>query len=1145
MRLIYSILCFLALSPCVSAQDKKPQSRLASTMKEIENKTVMGQVLDDEGEPLAGATVLLKGTDQGVATDADGQFSLLVVGKHPVLQISYIGMKPVELPVEKGGQFLRVKMTRAENMMDEIVVTGYQNIKRESATGSYQIVSAEDMDKRYTGDIASNLEGKIPGLVRYEKTAGAVQNPEDAIVIRGIGTFEAKSTPLIVVDGLPIEGGMNTVNPYDVENITVLKDAAAASIYGARAANGVIVITTKQAKKERLTVDFNADLTITEKQNYDNYEWLDAAGMIELERYNFNGLLNDPDPSYFQSVNSIYDGGQMTGISPVCRLLIENHRGQLSDTELNSILSRWSKNDYRKEYQKVYNRTNVMQQYNLALRVQGKTLASSIVLNYANDNGGIRKEYNQNLTFKYRGDLKAAKWLDLSFGVNVLNDRRKNHYFSDSYGGINSFLPYQSMYDENGDLARMEAGVYLKEDAFSNPDFELKDNSYNLVNEMERNFRKYRYTNTRTYIHSLFRLLPGWTAQAQFQYEDISSRAQTYYEGDSYYMRSLYNLYTTASTVMEWVDDPSKDWWGADLDLDAWMADPDHYGMMQVPNTKTVHHIPDGAVQTTSNTNSQFYTFRAQTRYANTIFEKHEIDAVAGFEYRQTHRSSDSNILYGYDRQTLTNNNLLTDWEFLNRPTGMSVLGNTYTIYGAPTTFATTDELHRFYSIYANANYVYDHRYSVSGSYRVDKCDLFGTDPKFRGRPLWSVGGSWNIHNETFMRPYTWLDALKLRVSYGLTGNIDSSVSSYLTARFGKNVYNGGNYGVLVTPPNDQLRWEKTSTWNAGVDFAFFGYRLNGSFDFYRKSGSDLLTRTDLDVTTGWTSLTINSGNMVNTGIEIQLLGRILQAKNRNDLGISLGFNLAYNHNKVTHVSHLPASGSENLSTSTLHKGYPIHSLFSYRDGGFVEKDGMHYASWIDNEGERHTTTTSSGEFTVDQCVFSGSLDPKISGAINPEITWRGFTLSGMFNFYGGHYMRSGGDLISSYGSTGGYPTVFGMGEVHRSALEYWKNPDSGLPGNGYRATYYTNVSMMSYADSNVVHADYMKFRSLMLSYNFDPKLCRKIGLNDLRLRVQMNNIATWARNGQGLDPEAVNPYTGTNTLKTPRSYTMSLFFNL
>ena len=168
-----------------------------------------------------------------------------------------------------------------------------------------------------------------------------------------------------------------------------------------------------------------------------------------------------------------------------------------------------------------------------------------------------------------------------------------------------------------------------------------------------------------------------------------------------------------------------------------------------------------------------------------------------------------------------------------------------------------------------SGNYVYDSRYALSASYRVDKTDLFGADPKFRGRPLWSVGLSWNAHNESFMRDLTWLNILKLRASYGLTGNIDPNSTSYLTAKIGTNSITGNKVGYLQTPPNDQLRWEKTATWDFGLDFSLLDNRLMGSFDYYHKSGSDLLTVTDLDRTTGWLSLTINSGNMVNQGVEV------------------------------------------------------------------------------------------------------------------------------------------------------------------------------------------------------------------------------------------------------------------------------------
>ena len=247
---------------------QKKTHTLTESMDKIQKKTITGTVLDEEGEPLPGATVTIEGTSDITASDIDGNFTILCHSKKPRLVITYVGMKPVTLDLEKEKTgYVRVRMEAAPNMMSEVVVTGYQNIKRENATGSYQVLTAADLDKRTVSDLSDNLEGKIPGMMKKTKSSS---KDEDAFIIRGQGTFNAKTAPLVVVDGLPIEGGMSTVNPYDIENVTVLKDAAAASIYGARAANGVIVITTKAAKTERLSVDFNADLTITEKQKYDN-----------------------------------------------------------------------------------------------------------------------------------------------------------------------------------------------------------------------------------------------------------------------------------------------------------------------------------------------------------------------------------------------------------------------------------------------------------------------------------------------------------------------------------------------------------------------------------------------------------------------------------------------------------------------------------------------------------------------------------------------------------------------------------------------------------------------------------------------------------------------------------------------------------
>ena len=321
----YAYLLAMALLPSMplSAVGQTAKS-VSDTYAQIDQKNIVGAVTDSDGEPLAGATVMIEGTNQGVATDVDGNFSILTKQKNPVLLITYIGMEPVRLELhrEKGYKFLQVRMTPKTTMMDEVVVTGYQTMKRESSTGSYQTISAEDIDKRFTGDLVSNLEGKVPGLVGAEKG-------ESSIVIRGAGSFSAQNSPLIVVDGLPIEGGLESVNPYDVENITVLKDAAAAAIYGARASAGVIVITTKTAKKERLTIDFNADLNISEKTDYSNLGYATGAEAVELELYNFNGMLNDANQSYLNSAISRYNIGKMNMLSPVMRTLLGSARSRM------------------------------------------------------------------------------------------------------------------------------------------------------------------------------------------------------------------------------------------------------------------------------------------------------------------------------------------------------------------------------------------------------------------------------------------------------------------------------------------------------------------------------------------------------------------------------------------------------------------------------------------------------------------------------------------------------------------------------------------------------------------------------------------------------------------------------------------------
>lgn len=1067
-------------------------------------RLVTGVVTDENDEPLPGATVVVRETKLGVSTDLEGTFSVIVEGKEPVLDVSYVGMKPMAVRItNRTEKTIFIRLESDTKLLEEVLVTGYQNIKRENATGSYQLISASSLDQRYTGDVASNLEGKVPGLVAYNN--GTSGDGEKQLTIRGTGSFNASTTPLVVVDGLPVEGGLESVNPYNIENITILKDAAAASIYGARASNGVIVITTKRAKSDKLEVSFSADLTISEKNDYDYLQWANAAELIQLEHSNFQFVKNAPSHSAWQNVQSYYKNNPYA-LSPIVRLLMAKETGELSVADLDSQLAALGRNNYVKEWQNVWERQQVTHQYNLALRNRGKYVNSSVVLNYKGDNLGVSCEHDNTLTFSYRGDMNLTKWLTLEFGANVINERTKRH-LSSEWSSVYSFSPYLSMYNADGSPAQMEAGAYLAEPSLLHNVYGLKSEAYSPIDEVTHNFNTGRETNIRSFVHAKATLLEGWTVGGMFQYEDIYSKNEAYYEAESYDMRHLYNLYTSEDGT---------------------------------------HYMPDGGLLRSNTAEGAYYTFRAQTDYSREFAGKHQVDALLGFEYRESQYKSNSSMFVGYDEQSQTNNMGTTNLGMLKDMEGQtSALGSFYSMIGAPTgaDYTSSDVLHRFYSIYFTGDYTYDHRYSLTASYRVDKTDLFGADPKFRGRPLWSVGAGWNMQNESFMKDVHWVDALKLRVSYGLTGNIAQDFSSYLTATVGVNEINGVRVATLNTPPNDQLRWEKTASLNIGADFALFGGRLTGALDYYRKNGSDLLTTTDLDPTTGWTSLTINNGKLLNTGVELQLNGEILKARSSDQLGLTAAFSIAYNKNKVTSVNHEATTGAEALEVYTLHEGYPVHSLFSYQFAGMKETGGIQYFGWKDHLGEVHYTSIDTEEFTPADAIYSGSLDPKISASFTPTLTWKGFTLSAMLAYYSGHVMRARTEDWTYEGSAYGYHVLNEIEAVPASYLNYWNSTSDQYPANGYAGS--SNVvGNFHYLDASVVPADYLKLRNVVLGYDFPRSICRILHMQSLRLRLQANNLWTWKRNSLGIDPEACNPVSGESSLRTPRSYTMSLSVN-
>lgn len=354
-----------------------------STQKGDEKPKVNGQILDSDGNPLMGVSIKVAGSKTGTVTNENGEYELPDVPQDAMLEYAYIGMKPFKRKASY--KHVTIIMEDDAKQLSDVVVTGYQTLKKENATGSFQTVTSTNINSRYMAGLQQSLEGKVAGLVNYDGD----------LTIRGVSSLKASSSPLIVVDGLPISGTLADVNKYEVDQITVLKDAAAAAVYGARASNGVIVITTKKAQKEKLSIDFNADITSTNRTDYNANEWCNAAEQLELQQYNFDWVCQHED-AYRQLLKSYRTRGQL--MAPALRLMIQHNLGEVSDADYNKTIADWSRNSYRDEWEDLMLHNRLQQQYNLAIRTKGKYLNSSVIVDWKGDNTSMKNQYDNTLS---------------------------------------------------------------------------------------------------------------------------------------------------------------------------------------------------------------------------------------------------------------------------------------------------------------------------------------------------------------------------------------------------------------------------------------------------------------------------------------------------------------------------------------------------------------------------------------------------------------------------------------------------------------------------------------------------------------------------------------------------------------------------
>jgi len=1056
---------------------------------------ISGVVRDDTGETIPGVTIRNRNNKKFVSSDLNGKFQI-EAKEGDVLIISSIGMETKEVTVGKSSNLI-INLSSSIILLENIVVTGYQDMPKERVTGAIASISSAKIDERYTVNIMNNLEGRVAGLSTYGgKTT-----------IRGTSSLYAATNPLLVVDGMPIEGKIEDLNPYDIESVNVLKDAASTAIYGARASNGIIVVTTKNARKKgKIDIDFSSNLSIFDKKNmnYSDNFYMNAEQQVKVESdyYEYYFFNNDGEVSNpVQATESDIEGGSR-GISPIHYAYYQLATNKITRDQLNTVLNGLKKNNFAKEYGEAIYRRQVRQQYNLSLRNSSEKIQNNLTFNYKSDNNGTINSGQNQLNISYKGIYEVSPWLTATFGINGIYIKSKEAGYDENSNHANPWAhpAYETLYNNDGTTKPYYYWYNGNQYWSSKGEEGLYDLGVNIQEEFYNNVQSTDRQNTRYHGNLLFKILKGLTANLQYLYENEHTTTQWHANSESHVARSIRNAYTT------------------------------------MENGKIIYLTPrTGGMLRTTNTDGKYWTARGQIDYSNS-FGKHTVTALAGLEFRETKYNGTKSLVLGYDEQLQNSSTQTMDFGALSLLTSAPyyMLGTypanqfVFNPYFRDGMGIVLEQFHRYGSGYANFTYTYDEKYNLFGSFRKDYADVYGLNSKFRGKPLWSVGAGWNIHNESFAKNINWINFLKLRASYGVTGNIYQGATSYMTASSTDfNQYTNLPYSEVESPANPNLKWEQSRTTNIGLDYSLSGNRLRGSIDLYNKVGKDIFSNKTLDPSTGFTSMFANMASMHNKGIEVALNYDWFRELNPGSFSWTTGLTFSYNQNKVTDVENASTSAIELIDNPYL-VGYPTSALWSWRFAGISDQEGQKGQTlWYIEDGVKSTNAQNSG---ISIMEYSGQSEPKIVSGIENRFTWKGFYLNVMMSYYGGHKMRALAELETS-------------GVQYSAIASYFLNAwtpekQTNTPGIGHYGSTDSGWEPR-YSDISVKEAAFLKIRNIVVGYDLPEKWFLGTGINRLSLRFQIDNPKyLWIKNDVGVDPETLG-------IRNPSSYIFGVNINL
>lgn len=1040
---------------------------------------ITGKVMDSLGMALAGVNVIIKGTTTGTMTDRNGNYSIEATD-NDVLVFSFIGYRTQETPVNNQ-TFINIILIEDITTLSEVAVvsTGYEKIPLERVTGSFGVVNNEKLNRLTGTDILSRLDGTTTGILFDRRSFQSNQSsiPVNSIVIRGLSTLtETMKSPLVILNNFPYDQDVSNINPNDVETITVLKDAAAASIWGSRAANGVIVITTKQGKfNQPMQLSFNGNITIGESPDLFAYPAMKTEDFIENEIFLFK---NGYGPYIFNLNDPL---GQ--ALSPVVEILGQREAGLISSQDSSVLMGQLSNHDVRNDFEKYIYRQSIAKQYALNLTGGGNTIKYLFSVGYdKNLYNLVGKDY-QRISFNTNIALKPLEKLDFVIGAFYTNSNASANSLGDfgstayDYREGVKLYPYAQLADANGNPL-VTPKDYRSVYADTAGGGKLLDWKYKILEE-RRNIKNVNKSND-----LLFNLSSNYKVTSYLSvigsYQGGITNAETYSlkNQNSYYARDLINLYT------------------------------------EILPDAVINNIPKGGILDQSFSTLQSHTGRLQVNLDKSWSDKHQIVSIIGGEIRQKKESINGYRVYGYNNDNLSTTlvDYTTQFSFYDgrgssQIPPLSVL-NKYT--------------DRFVSIFGNASYTYLSKYILSLSVREDAANLFGTNINDKWKPFWTVGLAWDISDEDFLKSKQ-LNLLKLRTSYGYLGNVNNSLAPYTIIEYSPAIYNQANqpFASITVPANPGLSWETSMQLNAGVDFGLFNSRISGSIDGYHKASDNVILIAEIDPTTGVSGVNKNSASMKTNGLEVAINTLNLSFKK---FKWNTEFGFSYTATKVTDYlinesnttlgGIVNGGGANGLFINPL-KGKSPYSIISYRFAGLDPATG-NPQGYLGETVSNDYRAIFNQLYDTANYVYHGSSLPTYYGFINNRISYHGFSLTVGVNYKMGYYFRK---------STINYYRLFTQGITNADFEKRWQEPGdeefTTVPSRVYPTNNPRRDDFYANSTANVFKGDHVRLQYIRLGYDLDKALAKKISVRNVQVYIVANNLGIlWRANDKKLDPD-------------------------